>query len=114
MYEKSNDAIDQGDVQVFVEKYLQAIQLQRDEQRSLGMARLPPSFLLLIPVRRSLIRWCTIQPGEDKRKLASELALPYEIYVKIFALLSPTEIARLQLVSKVRSSVDRSRVQLIG
>jgi hypothetical protein len=46
--------------------------------------------------------------------LASELALPYEIYVKIFALLSPTEIARLQLVSKVRSSVDRSRVQLIG
>lgn len=74
VYEKSNDAIDQGDVQVFVEKYLQAIQLQRDEQRSLG---------------------------EDKRKLASELALPYEIYVKIFALLSPTEIARLQLVSKL-------------
>jgi hypothetical protein len=40
VYEKSNDAIDQGDVQVFVEKYLQAIQLQRDEQRSLGTARL--------------------------------------------------------------------------
>ena len=48
MYEKSNDAIDQGDVQVFVEKYLQAIQLQREEQRSLGMA----SF------RSLLIRWC--------------------------------------------------------
>ncbi len=69
---------------------------------------------LLIPVRRSLIRWCTMRPGEDKRQLASELELPYEIYIKIFAHLSPTEIARLQLVSKVRSSVDRWRVKPIN
>jgi hypothetical protein len=41
VYEQSHDACDDGDVKLFVEKYLAAIQLQCDEQRSLGTHTLP-------------------------------------------------------------------------
>jgi hypothetical protein len=39
--------------------------------------------------------------GADKARLAEELVLPYELYLKIFSYLSPPEIGRLLLVCKV-------------
>jgi len=76
IYRKSHELHDQGDVKGFTDSYLQAIEIQRRQQQSIG---------------------------SDKEDLHHQI-LPYEMMVHIFSFLTHLQVGPLMLVNKVKIS----------